>query len=586
MAQYIFYKTRYPINSSETLHKLEHISDLLTPVQIKGKSQNIIEKWPSVSESYYAIQNSDGVVKPEQNALVIGWMQQLDKNKPAVCNSEENGSYAVIKNTAEQVSFFSDQFGSRTLWYYLDDKTLIVSTSQRAIVALKGAFNFNEEVLAWYLSSGCQGPFISWDQDVKQVLPHLEYKLNIADWCFESNQKLGMELPASGSTRMSDYLDLYQQQVTNSLDQVINSYPVGQVLLPISGGLDSRLLLALSKNADLDSKVTLVNWGVPNEGNKFDDKIAARLVADSYGKELLDMSLPAEIDSYDVVIDSFVEASEGRIDHFNAFSDSFKMWVDFFKCGYRAIIRGDIPYTEGLDLDTVQARIHIGLDLFSDYSNTNDFSVKKYMELQSEYEIRRAEDESLIRWRDRLYASWRVPMVISAFSHQVSGFTENRSPMMNWSLFKLYMGLSDKDKGNKLHIKKLWEKYDRSGVPSHAVGSLRSMNSYFDNAQGRSYLLVKLSALESNEFLSLDLVRSVRDAISKQEHKSSGSEITTVSQKARGFLSHHLPELLKAYLKSKQVKKLSATTLAYRIILAEKIINMYASDAKNITGDK
>ena len=582
MAQYIFVKTRSSIKSEKTLQELEQVCSLLTPVTIKGKSQDTVAVWPGVGNAFYAIQNSESVAKPEQGALVIGWVQESDRSKSHDYNSEANGSYAIIKNTKDEVSFFSDQFGSRTLWYYFDEDRLIVSTSQRAIVAMKGSFQLNEESLAWYLSSGCQGPFISWDQNIKQVLPNLEYSLNVSDWNFSSAQKSGMELPPSGSTKMSDYLDLYEKEVTASLDQVINSYPKEQVLLPLSGGLDSRLLLALSKNAGLDEKVSLVNWGVPNQQGVFDDKAAARCVAGFYGKNLLDMSLPTQVDSYNHVLDRFVEASEGRIDHFNAFADGFEMWTEFFQRGYRMIVRGDIPFTEGLDLDAVQARAHIGLNLFTDYSNTEDLHIKKYIELQGEYEITRLNGESLIRWRDRLYTSWRVPMVISAFSNQISGFTENRSPMLSWTLFKLYMGLPDKDKGNKIHIEKLWKKHDHSGVSTNAISSLRSLNSYFDSDNGRNYLLEKLKYLEESKFFSLGLVKSVHEIYSKQENKFPISGHTPVTQKARVWVSDNLPILIKAYLKSKQVKNLSTTTMAYRIVLAEKIISMYASDAKVI----
>lgn len=590
MANYIFVKTRKTVESTNILQALEQTCNLITPVVIKGKSQNTVEVWPDESHSFYAIQNSENIAKPEKGALIIGWLHQSASDHSDTCSPKSDGSYAIIKNTKEGASFFSDQFGSRALWYYLDDTKLIVSTSQRAVVTLKGSFNLNEETLAWYLSSGSQGPFISWDKDIKQVLPHLEYRFNVTDWYIDSTQKPGMDLPPSGSTKMSDYLELYKSQVTKSLNQIINQYPKGQVLMPLSGGLDSRLLLALSKNVDLDNNLSLVNWGAPKQKGIFDDKVAAQRVASFYKKDLLDMSLPHEIDDYDQVLDRFIESSEGRIDHFNAFADGYKMWNEFFQSGYRMIIRGDIPFTEGLDINPIQARAHQGLELFTDYANSIDFSLKKYIDLQNEYVMKRLDGESLIRWRDRLYTSWRLPIVISAFSDQISGFTESRSPMLSWSLFNLYMGLPDKDKGDKLHIKKLWQKYDRSRVSSNAVGSLRSMDSYFNNKKGQKYLLDKLALLIEDKYLSSSLVESVHEVLSKQEflslekQHSAVSKKALVSQKIQTLLSNHLPALPKAYLKSKRSKKLSVITIAYRMVLAEKVITMYESDAKSIKG--
>lgn len=601
MAQYMFIKTRQAIDSANMLLVLEQVCGLLTPAMIKEESQNTVAVWPQNTDAFYAIQNSERVATPTQDTLIIGQLHpssntQSDTKQSELYHSEADGSYAIIKSTKDEIAFFSDQFGSRTLWYYFDANRIIVSTSQRAIVALKGVFRLNKTALAWYLSAGCQGPFISWDQDIKQVRPHLEYKLNVTDWCLNSIQKPGMDLPLSGSTNLSDYLKRYQAQVTVALDHIINSYPNHQTLLPLSGGLDSRLLLALSKNANLEDEVTLVNWGVDwgalHQEDVFDDKMAAHRVASFYSKTLLDKVLPIEIDTYDQVLDRFVEASEGRIDHFNAFSDGFLMWGDFFQRGYRMIIRGDIPFPTGLCLNAVQIRTKMGLDLFSDYSNIDDFNVKEYSELQSEHLSARLYHESLIRWRDRTFTGIRIPTVLAAFSQQTSAFTESRTPMLNWTLFKLYMGLPDKEKGNKQHIKTLWKTYDHSEVSSKTSDSLRSMNAYFESDRGRQYLHHKLVDIKKRKHLSLDFVDSVHHVFLKQmrqQHISPSNSTlslksTAITHKTREWLSNNLPNIPKAYLKSKRAKRLSATTLAYRIVLAEKIIILYESDTQQIGG--
>ena len=591
MAQYIFVKNRQAIQSATTLHELEQVCQLLTPAAIEGKSQNTVSAWPGVANAFYAIQNSEAVAQPEQGALVIGSMQQSDSNNSGVCDSEADGSYAVIKNSADEIAFFSDQFGSRTLWYYLDEQRLIVSTSQRAVVALKGSFQLNQKVLAWYLSSGCQGPFLSWDQDIQQVLPHLEYRLNVADWRFTTQPKPGMQLPPSGTTKMSDYLDLYQRRVTDSIKHIVNQYPDGQVLMPLSGGLDSRSLLALSKHAGLEHKLTLVNWGAPQQKGVFDDKVAAHRVAKFYGKPLLDIHLPAEIDAYDQILDRYTQEGEGRLDQFNAFIDGFKAWEDLFLQGYRALVRGDVDVTEGLDLNDMRVRGHIGVVPFTDYSNISEYPLGKFIKLQSNYDISRLENESIIRRRDRLFTSWCIPTRVSPYSAQISAYIENKAPMLNWSLFKLYMGLSDKDKGNKLHIQKTWEKYDKSGVSRYAVGSLNSLDSIFDNPRGQQYLLDKLAASNKKDLFSTELIASIRGKLTAQQHQASHaaaapapSKFKPVLTAAHAFITDNLPLMIKGYLQTKRANTISATTLAYRIVLAEKAITLYESDAQLIKG--
>lgn len=585
MAHYIFVKTRHREEKTEVLEKLERVCHLLTPTAILEQSENVFSMWPNDSNGFYAIQNSENVKKVEQNTLVVGWVRQGDDTYTDY-SVEADGSYAIVKNNEEETSFFTDQFGSRALWYYCDQEQLIISTSQRAIVALKGDFSFNEKALAWYLSSGCQGPFICWDKDINQVLPNLEYKLETVNWSIKSLQKPGMDLPKSGTIKMSDYLDTYKEQVIKSLKQIINEYPKGQVLMPLSGGLDSRSILALSMQAGLGNETTLVNWGEPTPEGVFDDKTAAIRVADYYDKVLLDKYLPVEIDSYDYILDRYAEECEGRIDHLSSFTDGYQMWGDFFSQGYRMIVRGDIPVTEGLDINAVQARTRNGLSLFKDYANVDEFPVRRYIKLQSDYGSDRYQGESLIRWRDRLFAHWTMPMQVSAFSHQVSSFTENRAPMLTWSLFKLYMALPDKEKGNKMHMQKLWEQNDKTGISRYAVRSLRAIVELFDNEQCNQYLLDKLATYEQESIFSSELIMAVRDKLTEKNHYKKSLKSKPIILPVYEWLTDNMPLVMKSYIRSKRTNKLSASVLGYRIVLAEKIITMYKSDAKYIMESK
>lgn len=585
MAQYIYIKKRKPVKKTEILQELIQVCELLTPSSISIECQNTADIWPGDPNAFYAIQNSESSNKANKAGLLIGWMQP-DQVASSTYSSDADGSYAVIKSNEEQVSFFSDQFGSRTLWYYFDDESLIVSTSQRAIVALKGTFKSNEKALAWYLSAGCQGPFISWDEEIYQVLPYLEYHLNVIDWHLETKNKQNLELPASGSTKFDDYLEIFEQQTVRALAKVVGSYPEGQVLLPLSGGLDSRLLLALSKNIGLEDKVSLVNWGAPRLNKVFDDKKAAHQVAKFYNKKLLNKLLPAELDSYNQVLDAFVQANEGRIDHYNAFVDGFKMWSEFFQSGYRVHIRGEMPYPPGWYFNEKQLRSFMGLTMFSDYSNMDKLHVKKYSDLQSETLSKRLEGESLRRWRDRTFTSIRIPMFYGSFADQTSSYIESISPMYSWSLFKLYMGLPDSVKKSKPQIQKLWQKYDLSSIPSNAVGSLNELNSYFDNEQGRKYLLKKLEKLKEGKTFNLNMINVLYNEIEKKQYSIVGNEKTSLFYKVKTWLNNNLPDLPRDYLISKIERELSSVTLAYRVVFAEKIINMYTIDAKHIAGDK
>jgi len=69
-----------------------------------------------------------------------------------------NGAYALVRGDANVVEVVTDSLASRTIWYAQTDDLFVASTSQRAIVALLGRFEFNTEVIPWMLSSGTLGP--------------------------------------------------------------------------------------------------------------------------------------------------------------------------------------------------------------------------------------------------------------------------------------------------------------------------------------------------------------------------------------------------------------------------------------------
>lgn len=573
MAQYIFIKTR---NNSDMLENLDYVCKLLTPDEIRKTSDNFVGRWSKDFNSYYAIQNSKGVEFENNGALLIGWVDEV--NSIYKNTTDINGSYAIIKSLKNKLSFFCDQFGSRTLWYYIDNENFIISTSQRAIVALKNSFHLNKESIAWYLSAGCQGPFISWDKNIIQVLPDFQYYFDDETWSISSTKKSDLLLPKPNTTKKAEFINFFEKKLKKSLLDIIRKNNKEKKLLPISGGLDSRLLLGLSDDLKIINNLDLINWGV--KSNLFDDKKAATEISKFYDKELIDIYLPEKIEVFDPMLNNFVAQSEGRIDHFNAFTDCFNLWKYLNQCNYKIIIRGDIPYPTGLHLNDKQARQKIGLEKLSDFINFNHPELDVYKNLQTDCDLSRYTDESLIRWRDRLYASWRVPIILAGFTQLISAYSENRTPMMDWELFKKYMGLPDKNKGNKLHIRELWEKYDNINVSDSAVPSLMHMNNYFNTKEGIEYLRNNLENLAHTDLFGSNFIKEV--SIQLENHNIIGNTKISLIAKLKFFLSKKSPPFIKYYLKSKQPMQLSYVTVAYRLILVDKIINLYLCDSKSI----
>lgn len=277
MAHYIFVKMRSTQQPNDMLERLRELCRDLTPKSIADVCENTAAEWPAERGTYYAIQNCRGLSGPESGMLTIGWTMGLEgETSGRDRGSHPDGSYAVIEANGGQIRFFSDQFGSRTLWFHMNSEMLLISTSQRAIVQLKGCFCPKPAAIAWFLSSGCQGPFISWDEQIQQVRPEFNYILECETWSMLRSSKTGMNLPASGSGDLRSYTLNFERHVSQAIGSIIRRHGVGEVLLPLSGGLDSRLLLALAHRDGSGDAVSLVNWGIVPEKMAFTDKAAAK----------------------------------------------------------------------------------------------------------------------------------------------------------------------------------------------------------------------------------------------------------------------------------------------------------------------
>ena len=172
-----------------------------------------------------------------------------------------------------------------------------------------------------------------------------------------------------------------------------------------------------------------------------------------------------------------------------------------------------------------------------------------------------------------------MPLVISAFADLISGYVENRAPMVNWSLFRQYMALPDTAKGSKPHIRSLWRKHDQSGVPSHASGSLRPLAAFFNGGAGSRYLQERLELCAERGVYPAELLAAVSRRLSEEAAGQWQASPSGIALRARSLLSDHLPDKLKARIKARRVKRLAATTLAYRMVLGAKVIGMYQATA-------
>lgn len=555
-------------------------------VQPKDVEQQLEKVLTNISsdrvENEYVVKKSNrldelyiGMLNPNKNIEDTGFFT-YGKKLTQKTNLLPDGSYAEITYDSNSIEFYCDRFESKTIWFFYDDEKLIISNSQRALISLKKTFFLNDKAVSWFLSSGTLGFQNAWDVEIKKVLNKKRYVFNVNS--FELNI-----VDADYNTLKIKYKN--QKQFDNDfLNLTKNNFPVSNsyndYILPLSGGNDSRLLFYISKELQHFKNIKLINWGTENKLH-FDDKKAALQISEFYKSEMVNEYLPKRINNPDLFFETYIKLTDCRIDHFNAFTDHFQIFENLYKSRYRNIVRGDIPFTEGLDLNANMARAHIGIPLFSDYKNEQEFDLEKWKSIQQSDlpDINKSAQESLIAWRDRLYIDFRIPLVISAFNDMIGCFVENSSPMMTYSHFLLYQQQNDNHKGNKEHIVRLSKKMDKSKVPFNAVPSIPRLSDLFEN-ESIQYLI---KALENNAVFSDKLIQQVKESLLKLHHQEGFNQNNkSLIFKIKSILSEYLPITLKSKLKSKIPKYFNGIELAYRIILINELSNIYLNDSKLI----
>lgn len=545
----------------------QNILQNISSSDIKSKYQ-LIES--NISSNLYI-----GIVNPIEEIIDSGQFTYGNKLKENNNTLLPDGSYAEIVYNQNEIKFYCDRFESKTIWYYFDNEKLIISNSQRAIISLKKSFKLNENAVSWFLSSGSLGFLNAWDQEIFKVQHSKVYHFDL--------ESFSLEVFNSEYCIDSDVINKYSDEkfitlTNNNFPSFNQNTQLDNCIFPLSGGYDSRLIYYLARDKFINQKLNLINWGKLNN-NIFDDKKAALEITSHYKDKLIDEVLPDEITDVNLFFEKYIKLSDCRVDHFNAFSDNFNIFKKLYNKNFKLIIRGDIPFTEGLDLNNKMSRSHIGINIFDDFDNLKDYDLEKWKNIQENnlIDISKKDSETFIQWRDRLYIDYRIPIVISSFNDMINCFIDIYAPMMSYSHYKLYTSQSDKYKGNKNHIVRISKNLDQSNVSFDALPSIPSMNDLFLNLKSLEEIKILIA---NSELFSQNLLKQILQDLDKINLNTNTQNKKSLKDRLKQLITNNVSIELKAKLKSKIPLNLNVITLAYRIILIEKLNHIFEEDSK------
>ena len=320
---------------STTRAQLLHVASRLAPSNISVRPTRIIE----TQDLRAGIVNpSEEGVRAAEGGVLLGGVIGEAGRWWDVGSDPPDGTFVLVRYSGASVELLSDITASRTLWYAQDEERLVASTSQRAVVALLGDFDLDHGAVSWLLSSGSLGPECSWDARVRRLPPDSRLVLDRRTWRSTLDQRRAVFAPVA--RRREDHLDLLRDAIAWSCGAL--DIDTDRWLLPLSGGIDSRMILVFMVKSGRRPKC--LTWTTrASLRNPLSDAFIARLVARRFHVEH-DYSLLDDAQKVDgAALQRFVEVGEGRTDEFAGYVDGCAMWSDLFASGLSGIIRGDDP---------------------------------------------------------------------------------------------------------------------------------------------------------------------------------------------------------------------------------------------------
>ena len=402
-----------------------------------------------------AVMNPSDAMTERMGGVLFGSTYGERRDWEVMGSPAPDGSYALLRIDDDSVEVLSDAAGSRTVWVYKDEEKFICATSQRAVLMLIGGVEFDARVLPWILTTGTLGPVHGWDRRVERLPADSILTLNRTAW----TTRLSIRPPKFSVVSRSNAE--HRDALADAVEAVFKSrwsYAPASLVLPLSGGYDSRTILCLLLRAGRANRdVDTVTWGLAERQftPQSDAQVAAEVASALKVKNRYLALDGAEVDA-ETVLSRFVAAAEGRVDHISGYVDGMALWNRLNHEGVQAVVRGDegfgwIPAT------TERAvRYSVGMGLAADYPNVSSLLQRHGIppnELPDNYH--RRDGETVATWRDRMYHTFRLPTVLAALSDIKLSYVEVLNPLLARSILEVVRTLPDELRTRKLLFRQM-----------------------------------------------------------------------------------------------------------------------------------
>jgi hypothetical protein len=546
---------------------LRRIADRLAPKNIAAHPPHIGREFGVLT----AMINPSTAASRRRGAICLGQLLGSVGDWTEIGADAPDGTYLICRSDLDRVEILTDVFASRTAWYCSTAHMFAASTSQRALVALLGSFEMNQDALGWMISTGSLGPGGGWDRRLRRLDPDSRLTLARGKWQISIERKPVAFIPSRDPE--STHSDLLIRALQN-LGEEVAALDSESWRLPLSGGVDSRALLLSLLRAN--SQPRCITWGrqAALSERESDAYVARQLAAHlNVAHEYIPLDLPTEPAT--ILLDRFLEAGEGRVDHISGYMDGFEIWRRLFTANVAGIVRGDEAFGWNAVACERQVRYDLGLHLLSDYFGPNRLAAWDLPPQAIPADLQRHTGETLALWRDRVYQQHRIPVVLAALNDLKSGYVEIVSPLLSRKIIELVRRMPDQLRTEKRLFRGIVRAISPP-VPFARVPAITSPRDVFATAAFRRLMKDELETHEARMNIPRGLRTYVLGKLSAQPDRRFGRF------RLGPFLQRAIPSVGVVQIKKMRplmCPAMDSGVLAFRASLVSRMARMLTEDA-------
>ena len=523
--------------------------------------------WCQEPGLFSLVLNPSPVVRTQGNGICLGRASCYCENLFQTGSSRPDGTFALFRADGNQVEVLTDYAATRTIWYLHTDTLFVAATSQRMILAVVGNFDFNPLSLKWLLSSGTTGPGVSWDKRIRMIEPHSRVLLNRHTWVADYAPGNGFRF-APQDRSVKEHRTALETAVQKSVQDL--GIKSDQWSLALSGGMDSRAILYFLKSSP---NLNLVTWGTEGalHDGKGDAVIARRLAKEC---SLPHKYYPVQTGRvpFATMLQRFLRAGEGRVDHFSGYLDGLELWVELAATG-RGLLRGYDAFGRKPPVQTeYQVRRANTLLIAKDYWSSPIPQEYAITDADFPDHLRQGPDEPIEDWRDRLWLQHRTPNVTAALDEIKTPYVEVANPLLFERIIQVVRRLPAGLRGDKTIFSSIVQPMFRS-VPFATRYAIQDYDDVLENPATIEFLR---DVLESDAGL---LSKQFRAAICG--HLTTFAKTLSLRRRVTIYVKGNLPRPIENMVRRHiRPEPMNFKRLAARAVVAILMHRMLTDDAK------